>query len=521
MTVSRPAALPAQPGDASDCDVVIVGGGPAGLSAALWLATAGLSVVILDEQPELGGQYYRRPSPAALARVGDHRPAGGRLISAVRSAGVDCRTGTSVWGVADDGRTLFTAPAVGAGGVAALAGRYVVVATGAYERVIPFPGWELPGVTTAGFAQHMASGEGTAVGQRVLLAGSGPFLLPVACSLIGLGVTVVGVAEAGQPYRPSTLGAATAVRFPARLAELAGYAVRLARHRVPLWQGRVVARADADKTGRVGSVTLAATTDPAVPVATFGVDALCVGMGFRPQAELPRLLGCEVRADPASGDLLPVTGPDGRSSRPDVYVAGEAAGIGGVRQALAEGELAASAILAREGLLTRRGGSGWQRRRHQRFAALTARLYPHASALTTRLGRALPDAVNICRCEAVTAGQVRTAAAGAASAAATDAGGGTPMPADLAVVRGLTRAGMGPCQGRECSATVAALCDASPAAPGMTRMPVRPVPLAAVASLEALMSALPASTGTTAGSGIAADTAPTAPGTAQPRQVPS
>lgn len=512
MTVPRHAALTRQPGDAADCDVAVIGGGPAGLAAALRLATAGLSVIILDEQPELGGQYYRRPSPAALARAGDHRPAGKRLISAVRAAGIDCRTSTSVWGVADDGRTLLTTPAVDAGGVGALAGRYVVVATGAYERVVPFPGWELPGVTTVGFAQHMAAGEGTAVGQRVLLAGSGPFLLPVACSLLELGVTVVGVAEAGRPYRISALGAGTAVRFPARLAELAGYAARLARHRVPLWQGRVVARADAGETGRVGSVALAATADPAVPVATFPVDALCVGMGFRPQAELPRLLGCEMRPDPASGDLLPVTGPGGRSSRPDVYIAGEAAGIGGAGQALAEGELVASAILAREGRPARGGGRGRQRRQ-QHFAAMTARLYPPASGLTARLGQALPDAVNVCRCEAVTAGQVRAAAAGTASAAAPDAGA-APMPADLAVVRGLTRAGMGPCQGRECSATVAALCGAGPAAPAMARMPVRPVPLAAVATLAALMPALPAESGTAAGPGSPAGAAPVASGTA-------
>jgi hypothetical protein len=284
---------------------------------------------------------------------------------------------------------------------------------------------------------------------------------------------------------------------------------------VPLWQGRVVAGADAGEAGRVGSVTLAAASAPSVPVATFRVDALCVGMGFLPQAELPRLLGCEMRPDPASGDLLPVTGPDGRSSRPDVYIAGEAAGIGGARQALAEGELAASAILAREGLPARGGARGRQRRQ-QRFAAMTARLYPSASVLTARLGQALPDEVNVCRCEAVAVGQVRAAAAGTASGAAPDTGGAASMPADLAVVRGLTRAGMGPCQGRECSATVTALCGGMPGpeGPGMARMPVRPVPLAAVASLASVMPALPASAGTAADPGSATGAGQARSGTA-------
>lgn len=465
------------------CDVLIVGGGPAGLSAAARLAAAGLTVTLVDEQPELGGQYYRRPSPAVLRGRGDHRPEGGRLIARVRGLGVDCRTGHLVWGVDDDGRTLL---ATGPDGTPTrLHGRYVIVSTGAYERTHPFPGWQLPGVTTPGFAQHLAAADGTPVGERVLVAGSGPFLLPVACSLLDAGARVIGVAEAGHPYRPS-LRATRALRHPARLRELAGYAARLARARVPLWQGRVVARAAGGE--RVSSVTLAGTDDPARSRRTFDVDALCVGYGFRPQTALARMLGCEVRGDAVTGDAEPVTDVFGRTSRPGVYVVGEAAGIGGVHQARTRGSMAAAHILVRENPaapflkeISRIAADG---RALTRFTALSEALYPSPAQLLKALADTLDDDTIVCRCESVTTAAVR-------SAAAESAGG------DLNATKSRSRAGMGPCQGRFCGFAVAGLVRGAPAAattesagaarPGVpvfpARQPVRPVPVTTLLAL--------------------------------------
>lgn len=465
-------------------DAVVIGGGPAGLAAAARLAAAGLSVALLDEQPELGGQYYRRPSPAVLREHGDHRPEGGRLIARVRELGVECLTGHPVWGVADDGETLLAAAPDG--GAVRLRGRYTVVATGAHERTHPFPGWQLPGVTTPGFAQHTAAADGTAIGERVLVAGSGPFLLPVACSLLGLGATVVAVVEAGRPYTPS-LRALASLRHPARLRELAGYAARLARAEVPLLQDRVVLRADG--SDRVVSVTLARTAEPSRAVRTFDVDALCVGYGFRPQTELARLLGCDVRTDPVTGDAEPVADAFGRTTRPGVYVAGEAAGIGGVHLARNRGETVAAHILAREGIPTGRREIrrlAAERRRLAAFTELSAALYPSPADLQDALGPALPDEAMVCRCEAVTAAAVR-------EAAAKRTGG------DLNAVKARTRAGMGPCQGRFCGFAVAGLvrhvagpADPETAAPGPdgrvfpARQPVRPVGVETLLALDAL-----------------------------------
>src|SRR5690606_33120118 len=131
----------------------------------------------------------------------DFRPAGTELINAVRNSGVRVSTGQLVWGVDDDGRTLLTAT-VDRAATSAVQADAVIVATGAFERAIPFPGWQLPGVVTPGYALHLATCDVEPVGRRVLLAGTGPFLLPVACALLDVGVEVVGIAEANQPYRP-------------------------------------------------------------------------------------------------------------------------------------------------------------------------------------------------------------------------------------------------------------------------------------------------------------------------------
>jgi D-hydroxyproline dehydrogenase subunit alpha len=305
-------------------DVAVVGAGPAGIAAAVSAREASASVAVIDRYPAIGGQIWKRafgesrdavPSPWAtrLAR------SGARLL-----------LDTAVWGVRDE-HTLLTERADGTPG--AVRSASIVLATGAHDRPVAFPGWTLPGVMTAGAAQTLVKAQRTLPGRRVLLAGAGPFLLPVAAALVAAGAEVVAVAEGTRRRRWAGAGPRM-LRHPRHLAEYAAYRARL--RTVPFLWGHVVVRADG--AGRVERATLARADAAWRPLPgserTFEVDALCTAYGFLPALELGRALGCELDGDALAHDAAM------RTSVPHVFVAGEAAGVGGAQLALTEGAVA-------------------------------------------------------------------------------------------------------------------------------------------------------------------------------------
>jgi D-hydroxyproline dehydrogenase subunit alpha len=438
---------------------VVVGGGPAGLAAALELLRAGVETAIVDENRELGGQFYKRRTGALLARHGDHRSHGTELIAAVRAAGAVCLTQTVAWGAEPGVLHVLDRSSRWC----AIAAEHFVFATGAYERVIPFPGWTLPGVFTAGFALQVAEIEQVAIGHRAVVAGTGPFLLAAACALAEFGVEVAAVLEANRPYRLTPDALPVAFR-PQRLIELARMRRTLHRHRVPVVQRRTVERAEG--RGRVERVIVASGVSQ---VEEQVADTLIVGHGFRPNTDLPRLLGCACERDRLTGELVVRCDANGRTSVPGVVVAGELRGIAGAEAALTRGRLAAYAVLedlGRRVAARRRRSELARASRSDRFARLMHARFRTAADLYARI----PDDTVVCRCEAVTAAAVRAAAAVAWN--------------DLNGIKAATRAGMGLCQGRECGRTVEELYWL--ARPGAlrdeaftARMPTRPLPVEA------------------------------------------
>jgi len=407
--------------------VVVVGAGPAGLAAAEHALRAGADVTVLDQADTPGGQYYRT-LPEEYGAMRPHR-AFDRKHRVLTHPRCTWWPNTTVWAIDGLQVHVLRGPVDGSGRQRhTLEPDALVLATGAHDRTLPFPGWQLPGVYTAGAAQALAKGERVAVGRRVLVAGAGPFLLPVAESLLGVGAEVVAVLEA-NPAATVLRGWSKRPWQVRKTGELARYAVALARHRVPYHFGRTVIEV---KDNQV--VTAKLGTDWSVVTGTervYEVDAVCVSHGFVPQPELAVAVGCEL------DDGFVKVDQSQRTTVTSVYAAGEITGIGGADAAEAEGVIAG--ISAAGATPTR--VQVRSRDRARAFAGRLAEAHPIGAAWP---GWLREDTI-ICRCEETTYGELVKAVHDPAS------------PGPHALKLG-TRAGLGPCQGRMCGPTVSALC---------------------------------------------------------------
>jgi NADPH-dependent 2,4-dienoyl-CoA reductase/sulfur reductase-like enzyme len=432
------------------------------MAAAMAAASRGATVVLVDSGARLGGQYFRQAlvdlPRAGIGGQGDLLPAGPHLPERWRPlAGhrsVALVLGSDVWSVSKDVErfVLRLAPQGNAGTqgnvgtqanprAMAYAGtvrsRALVLATGASELTLPFSGWELPGVVTAGAAQSLLKSQGLSIGDRVVVAGTGPFLLPVAVALARAGSTVTVVEAATSRSVPRALPAL--LGHPAKLAEAAGYASVLARHGVRLLTGRAVVRAAGSlRVERAVTVRLGPDWVPAHGTEqVLEADALCVSYGFVPRLELARQLGASETASPQKPAARIAWGDGMVTSVPGLFVAGELAGVAGADVAEFEGELAGHSAASYLGLSDHRAGR--ERERHARrlssaraFARRLEPLYPVGQGWLEWL----EAGTLFCRCEEVTWGAVREAIGEGA--------------ATVREVRNVTRCGMGYCQGRTC-----------------------------------------------------------------------
>ncbi|MFE4991787.1 FAD-dependent oxidoreductase [Streptomyces mirabilis] len=455
--------------------LAVIGAGPAGLAASLAAAAHGVRVTLIDSAAGAGGQFYRRPPAGLGARHPEalhHRWRTWRRLGDALAARVDAGTITHladhhVWCVEPVGPVEPVEFVVHAllGPLqeepVTVRADAVLLATGGYEKVLPFPGWTLPGVVTAGGAQAMLKGGLVVPGQRAVVAGTGPLLLPVATGLAAAGVEVAALVESADPKaflrRPLALAAQ-----PGKVAEGVRYGAQLLRHHVKLLPRHTVVAAHGEQ--RLDAVTVAALdTHGRVEPGTerrIACDTLAVGHGMLAHIDLAESLGCRIDG------LNVAVDEEQRTDVPGVWAAGETTGIGGAALSLAEGHIAGRSAAARL-TGTRPDPHTWaraarSRRRAREFFAALDTVYAPPAHWTEQV----TDDTVVCRCEEVTAGAVRNAV--------DELGAG-----DVRTVKLLTRAGMGWCQGRMCEPAVAGLagCEQTPA----RRLLARPVPLGVLA----------------------------------------
>jgi len=379
-------------------DVAVVGAGPAGIAAATIAAEAGKRVFLIDEGIGAGGQIWRhRPGkPPDRARAWLSRLERSGAVRVPRTAVFSAAPGFSLFAESEQGTTVFDVPTI-------------VLATGARERFLPFPGWTLPNVVGIGAAQALLKSGLSFSGKRIVIAGSGPLLLAVASSLAAHGATIAIVAE--QAARAAVLRFGFGLwRDPRAIRDALAY--RRGFHRSPYRFGTRAVAASGDDRVRE------AVLDDGRKRWSEPCDYLCTGYGLVPATELARLIGCRTEGESVVVDDAQRTSVEG------ILCAGEPTGIGGVEKALVEGQIAGWSAAGRPAEAARLLRA---RRRLARYGERLERAFAPRPELR---GLAEPDTV-VCRCE-----DVRLRAFDPAWS--------------VREAKLYTRAGMGPCQGRVC-----------------------------------------------------------------------
>ncbi len=488
---------------ATEFDLIIVGGGPGGLSAAAKASGNDVKVLLVDAGETLGGHYYKE-LPQDFHGGQDHDGSQARELAGYRrllgSANTTILSNTQVWGIFQGRETTFEQPAPDQqdllpqeytlyldgppGTPHAVTAPALILAPGVYDRPLPFPGWTLPGVITPGAAQMLLKRQGLLPGKRILIAGTGPLQLAVAANLAQAGAEIVALLDLCAINDALALAPGAFWGQWSRLGEFTGYLMTLARKRVPLLFRQAIRLAEGDAEGGVTAVVVGpvdAQGRPRTGAETrYEVDTICCSYGFLPSIHLSLHLGCQHVYSPSLGAFVPVHDERMETDRPNVFIAGDVTGVGGKPLAALQGQVAAISALENLGRIPADAAASQRARlspgiarehRFERFLWQRFRFRPGVL-------HALDDQSVLCRCEHVTLGELRKSYQ---DGARTITG---------AKVR--TRLGMGLCQGRYCisnaNAILAELGQLSPTDVGLMRIrpPIVPVRIKDVYDAEAV-----------------------------------
>lgn len=444
-------------------DVLVIGGGPAGLSAASAAAECGLEVMLLDEQESPGGQIYRSvtgPNGAKHFIESQDRKDGLELIHRFQESGAHYRPGTVVW-FAEPGRVICSQE----GRSREIKAQVLVVATGAMERPVPFPGWTLPGVMGAGAADVLFKNAGVTPEGPVVLAGNGPLIPLVGSHLLHQGVDLKAILDTGSLISklPALMHLPSALRDFPLLWKGAKLVSQLVAHGVPIISGAGHIAAEGNhclshvtyrKSGRSHRIQAA---------------TLLVHGGVIPRTHVSRMLKLDHAWNRVQRYWYPVCDSSGSSSIDHIYVAGDGAFVRGAIASACKGELTGIDAARRLQVLSAPEARTKKTSVNRRLKKnLAARAFVDAWFSPNPAIFRLPDETLVCRCEGVRVGDIRQAVAEGCL--------------DVNEIKIRTRCGMGPCQGRMCGPAAGEIAgsilgvEADTAGALNIRPPIRPIP---------------------------------------------
>ncbi len=453
-------------------DAVVIGAGPAGLSAGACLGEMGLNVMVLDEQDRPGGQLFCNIEAAAGSGsrlFGEDFETGAALVKRFANSRAGYENSASVWQADPDGTVFYSR----SGRSRKICGNYVIMATGAMERPVPFPGWQLAGVMGAGAVNRMAKLASLLPSGPVVLAGSGPLLLWEAARLYRKGIDITALLDTAPVFPPAPAFAhiPNALRRMDFLWKGLSLLRELQSGRIPWYRGVTGLRATG--TNRLKAVEARCKT-AALHLKT---DMLFVHFGVIPNTHIFRQAGCRMAWKSDQRYWYPECDQWGRTNFEKIFAAGDGAIVSGGVAAIYKGALSALEVARCLGMIseherdTRAVSINKEIASDQFPRPFVDALYAHRPGCFS-----FEDDTVLCRCEHITVGDVRKAVSE----------GGR----DLDEIKVMTRVGMGPCQGRMCGPALAEMVASDLSMPCEKlsllniRPPLKPVPLQEIADLE-------------------------------------
>lgn len=461
-------------------DLIIIGAGPAGISAAIEAADRGASVVLIDENPVPGGKVFGHMHYHLKDAIPDkiEKRSGSQLLQRLDSVmdRVSVFLETEVWNILDQWIVAFHQKGTSSDQVRSIKARKLIISIGAFERIVPFPRWTLPGVFSVGGLNTLAKKD-IVPGEKILIAGSGPLQLVLAHHLINAGARITGIVNAVSLQNVTSRSLQLLLNVNGSVLKSGfSYLFNIKKHRIPTYFSHAISRVrGTNQVERAEIVRVDRTSRPIKGTEKeIAADCIAYGYGLIPCSEITRLCGCNHIFDEQLGYWRPQLSERMETSKPGIFVAGDCRIVKGYSAAIEEGKIAAVEACGQLGYTNRKTADSALRASLKRLKRFKE--FARAMETLSRPGPGLLDIISddtvVCRCEEVTMKDIRSAVAEGAG--------------DVNDIKRRTRLGMGHCQGRFCGQVINELIWKLTGMPRKRevftpRVPIKPVPFGVLA----------------------------------------